>query len=120
MPLKIPQNIIDVAQKYKTWRENGIGNKTDILNEMEGVLKRWHLSNGFSACVGTFEIYTTVGVVIKITAVDTEPLTIDWFIGSAAYGKDADLVKNVPVAQHTNKRGTYVYHFTENRKTCSV
>jgi len=120
MPLKIPQNIIDVLKKYKKWRENGIGCKDSILDEMARVGKRWHLYNGFEACVGTFIIYTKVGVVIKAVAVDKEPLKIDWFVGQAQFGSRAAEFANAPVKEYTNKRGTYVYHFTENKETCSV
>ena len=115
MPLKIPQNILDVAEKYRQWRQDGIGCKQTILEEMDKVVKRWHRYTGYSACVGTFEFSTNVGVSIKIVATEPEGLRIDWFIGAAQYGRDSDKLANVRCKQYTNKRGTYVYHFQDDK-----
>lgn len=81
LPLKIPQNIIDVLVSYKEWADAGGSGKyhktkDQLLKELNEACKKWHLYVGYESMAGSFFIYTKVGVYVYAHISNKEPLVI--------------------------------------------
>lgn len=82
LPLKIPQNILDVLISYKAWRDAGGSKKygktkDQLLKELDAACVKWHLYNGWESMAGSFFIHTKVGVTIYTHISDRKPLVIE-------------------------------------------
>jgi hypothetical protein len=80
LPLRIPQNIIDMFVEYREWRKNQAGYpenfKEEFFKRFDAVCKKWHLYTGWGACAGSFWIFTQIGIVVYTHINEKKSLTI--------------------------------------------
>jgi len=79
LPLKIPQNIIDVLVSYREWQRNQDNypkTKLQLLKELDKACLKWHLYCGWESMGGSFFIYTKVGITIYTHINSKKPFLI--------------------------------------------
>lgn len=80
MPLKVPQNILDMFVEYRRWRKDHTKFPKDFketwLKRLTVVCRKWHLYSGWEGMAGSYWIHTKVGVTIYTHIGKDEPLTI--------------------------------------------
>ena len=108
LPLKIPQNILDIFIEYREWRKDYTkfpkNHKDAMLKRLDKIAPKWHLYTGWESMAGSFFIHTKVGIMVYVHINEDKPLTIQ-----QCTDKDSN-VWNGEYPQ-TERIGNFVYHW---------
>lgn len=111
LPLKIPQNIIDCLVAYNEWRKNPAlfheERKTEILKAMDKACVKWHLFEGYGACVGHFTILTKVAIEIVCNTARDNPI-IEFYTKTSFFDSETEREEG-----KVYKGKTYVYDWDD-------
>jgi hypothetical protein len=80
LPIKIPQNILDILIEYQNWRKDQSkypkGYKLGMLKKLDKACLKWHLYAGWESMGGSFFFHTKVGIMIYTHVSGSKPLKI--------------------------------------------
>jgi hypothetical protein len=80
LPLKVPQNILDMFVEYRRWRKDHTKFPRDFkekwMERLTAVCKKWHLYSGWESMAGSYWIHTKVGITVYTHIGEDKPLTI--------------------------------------------